>query len=321
MSFQLPAPSGVTFNLLSTQAPLPLAPLDFAGASNGATGPFSQGMTAGVSQNLNILASKIQTVTQGGCGGFGVLNGLDLTAGTGLVVNISAGSALVGDVLDYGGGSLVLPSSQISYVWLTSTGVPAFSNLLAPPSGAVCFLGTVVTNGSAISSVDYSNRIFLQDGMRVRQTADLFAPADQPPSRCRVLTWTLNGSYFWDGTRHVSFASSGYQQPYAASQMTIASNLALTPQSSNLQWIIPQSASTVILPLVSDVPVGGWYKIVNAGDPSLPAQDFAISVLPASGQPAIASLNPGQSALFTVQPSSSGSGPRWPSSVTVQTGA
>ena len=84
MSFQLPAPSGVTFNLLSTQAPLPLAPLNFAGASNGATGSFSQGMTAGVSQNLNILASKMQTVTQGGCGGFGVLNGLDLSAGTGL---------------------------------------------------------------------------------------------------------------------------------------------------------------------------------------------------------------------------------------------
>lgn len=320
MPNQLPAPDGVTFNLLATQAPLPLAPASFTGATSGGSGPFTQGMTAGVSTQLNILAAKVQTLSQGGAGGYGVLKGLDLAAGSGLLIQVSAGSASVGDMLDYGGGSIALPASQTSFLWLTSTGMPAFAATTTPPSGGIVYLGAVSTGSSTITGVDYSGRVWLMDGARVRQTADAFTPGDAPPATARVFTLTQNGMYFWNGLSHVLQAASGTQNPGSAMAQTLLANWPLTPQSANLQWLIAEAAVDVILPAAGAMPLGGWFKIVNAGDASIPAQDFALSVVTAVGQPPLVTLNPGQSVVISVQPSASGSGPKWPPTATAQTG-
>lgn len=319
MTNQIPAPSGVTFNLLSTQCPLPTVPVSVIGASNGSTGPFTQGMTAGVSSQLNILAAKIQTLSQGGSGGFGVLKGLELSIGSGLAANLSAGTAALGDILDYGGGVVSLPPGQTSFIWLTAAGSPTFGANLNPPNGAVTYLGAVTTNATSITGIDYSGRIYLWDGMRVRQTADPFAPGDQPPINARVFTLTQNGMYLWNGFSHGLILANNQQFAGPVTTQTILANWTLTGQSGNTQWLIAEAACDVVLPAPSSMLPGSWFKIVNGGDPTLPAQNYNLTVVTALGQTPVATVAPGQSVTISLQPPSGGSGLRWPTTATVQT--
>lgn len=314
MITQLPIPAGVTLGLLATQTPLPLASPLIEGAGTGATGPFAQGMTAGVSTALNRLASKVRTLAEAGSGGLGVLKGLDLSIGTGLTVEVSPGSACAGDIVDFAGGSLAIAASTTTWIWLTADATLAFSGSpTSLPTGGLCFLGSVTASASSVTGIDYSGRVFVVDGMRIRQTADPFAPGDAPPAGARIVTVTKNGAYLWTGLAHAQLADSGHQTPKPTAQQTLAADLTLDPQSSNLQWLVADGGDRqVILPSAGSMPVGGWFQIVNAGDGSLSAQNHGLKVVSASGALPYVTLTPGQSAMIRVQPPAGGAGAAWP---------
>lgn len=317
MNSYLPIPSGAVIALTASQTPAPLAPAAIEGAGSGSYGPFNQGMTAGVSVALNQACSKIRTLARAGAGGLGVLSGLDIAAGTGLTVSVSAGAASAGDIISFAGSTLPIPASSNSWIWLTSGGVLAFSaSAGAVPTDGVCFLGSVTASSASVTGIDYSGRVFIQDGMRIRQTADPFAPGDLLSPAARVVTITQNGSYWWNGLEHVPMTALGRHQTSSFNRHILAADLTLTGQSPNMQWLTASGASRqVTLPEAASMADGGWFEVVNAGDASVPSQNYSVEVHSPSGGSPLVTLAPGHSAQFRIQPPSSGGSPSWPASV------
>jgi hypothetical protein len=91
--------------------------------------------------------------------GRGVCSGLDLSAGTGLSLNISDGVLNSRSVVSLSNiGKFTCPASATSYVWISETGVVSTTTTPTYPGGNVVCLGKVVTSGSAITSVSEEGR-------------------------------------------------------------------------------------------------------------------------------------------------------------------
>lgn len=93
----------------------------------------------------------------------GVAPGYYPTPGTGLVLNISAGTSFCGGaIVTYAGGTLTLTASSTNYVYLNtaSSCAPAFNT--TGFTGAIIPLATVVTGSSAITSVTDDRNMFFE---------------------------------------------------------------------------------------------------------------------------------------------------------------
>lgn len=138
-------------------------------------------------------------------GGFGVLDGLTLSVSSGLTLAIAAGHALIMGVVEYPGGTSVLPDNTAHvYLWLKVDGTIEARTATTPASSSGICIGTCKTLAGVISNIDYAGVTFLMGGMPTRWTADLSKPADSPSSGFVFLTKTLGGDFLWDGDRYVS---------------------------------------------------------------------------------------------------------------------
>ncbi len=163
---------------------------------------FSTGMTTVTSAGLNKNTAFSELLGRYGAGQWGVGYGLDVTAGTGLLVNVAAGHAMIDWPIEKSTAfTVVVPdSSPRAWVWLKQDGTTTDqNNTTAKPSGNCVLLGSCVTSGGAVTSVDSSGVVYLQSGMPWRQTADTGGPSDTPDSTVRLYTKTLAGLFFWDG--------------------------------------------------------------------------------------------------------------------------
>jgi|GEM_PF-3617575 len=308
----------ITTLLKSNQIPAPLSPTTISGVGNGASGPFALGMTAGVSNLLNQLVSKVQTLSQSGACGYGIAFGLDLSGGAGLTLNCSPGTALVGDVVTQSSAiSAVLPDGLSSFIWMTGTGALAWNqDHTQPPTGGVVFLGTVTTSAGLIAAIDYSGRVTTSDGMRFRSTGDSFAPVDQLPSNSRVFTKTQIGTYFWDGTAHQAVVSASNQHLISSRQTTLNADKSLLISDANLQWFTASGASrNVSLPDPSLTPIGLRFTIVNAGDATISTQNYNLILKDFAGN-SLATIPPGNQVQAQISTPKSGYSSTWPITLT-----
>lgn len=200
--------------MTSTQVPLPQVITSFnwlvdAATASGVTNPtsssFNAGETSGRAAKHNRNALQLDLASSYGSGGIGVKHGLVPSAGSGLTVNISAGGAVIGGIIQAKNGftGKVVNASTTNFIWLKQDGtIEVVDGSITPPSGACCYLGAAVTDGSGVTSVDLSGVVYLRNGVAYREVTDTEDPADSPPATWLGITKTAGGEYLWGGTAY-----------------------------------------------------------------------------------------------------------------------
>jgi hypothetical protein len=153
------------------------------------------------SSKFNQNAALLDIIAQVGGGVIAVVSGLDLTAGTGLTLNIAAGTALINGVIQLKNAtSIAITDNSTRYIWFKSNGTfEATSTTTPPASMPSVFVGIVVTSAGAITKVDKSGVVYFKSGSLIRETNDTTAPTGSVDSSIIILTKTLAGTYIWDG--------------------------------------------------------------------------------------------------------------------------
>lgn len=199
--------------LLATQVPIPVVNttlnlLEDAENTTGINGAnvlkvLVQGTTS-LSAKWNRNALAVELIGRLGCGTYCILNGLTISTGTGLSLGVAAGQAAIDGVVEIDTATTyTVPASQAYIgIWLKQDGTLTHSLTTTPPSGGKCYLGSCVTSGSAITSVDFSGVLYSRGAIAVRTTADTGVPGDSPAASLVFITYTAAGAYIWNGTSY-----------------------------------------------------------------------------------------------------------------------
>lgn len=172
------------------------------------TGPAA---SIGLVDLLNADQVRGNLLGRYGGGGYAVWQGLDLSDGGGLTLNVSAGQAGAdGPAEKTAAATLALTDNVLNRVWISRLGVlsavtSASASPLAPPDTATqwVYLGAANCASGVITVIDYSGRVSqLQGSLMWRRTADAGEPGDTPAATVRFLTRTVGGLYLWDGTAY-----------------------------------------------------------------------------------------------------------------------
>lgn len=165
-----------------------------------------------VAEKFGINASHLDNVGMaGGVWAHAVVYGFELSAGSGLTLNISAGGAGVGaSPTQAAAQTEALTDNADNYVWALQDGTitTVLDDPAAPAEDAV-YLGMVPVSGGVQGTPDYSGRVENRGGTLYRRTADVGAPTDTPPAGLLLVTETLGGLYLWAGTEYRSLSVSG----------------------------------------------------------------------------------------------------------------
>lgn len=163
--------------------------------------------------NKNALATEL--IGRRGCGVYCITNGLDLSHTSGLTVNVAAGQALIDGIVEISTATTyVVPDATARvYIWLKQDSTLTHATTTSPPTGGKVFLGSCVTAGGTVTSLDDSGVLRSYGGLAVRTTADTGTPGDTPPSSLVFLTKTSNGAYLWRGDSYaVAFTPTELQE-------------------------------------------------------------------------------------------------------------
>lgn len=202
--------------LTSTNIPLPKVNSTFLYLSNFYTdSPVGLKKAKGISKGdtlitapLNSNACYLDVLSCLGSGSIAVAHGLVISAGSGLSINITAGTAYInGPVQLATATTAVVNASTTNYIWIGDSGVITVVNgSITPPGSSYAYLGAAITDGSGVTSVDFSGVVYIKNGIAYREVGDTDQPLDTPPSDWRGFTKTVKTVYFWDGTSYYSFA-------------------------------------------------------------------------------------------------------------------
>lgn len=209
-----------TYLYTASQCPAPQVPASqfYAANATDSAGPVSAssiGTGAAGAQGLplrwNKNATRLDLTARWGGGAYAVLQGLELSEGSGLTLNVSAGQAALDGLAEVATATtLSLTDNVVNRIWLSRGGTlnkvtSASAAPLAPPDGATpwAYLGAVQVVSGSIVSVDYSGRLDLRQGnLAFRETADTGEPDDAPPAGVRFFNITEGGLYLWDGAAY-----------------------------------------------------------------------------------------------------------------------
>ena len=204
--------------LLASACPAVQQPTGFIGLAAAQSAPNSRnaetdGTSLFVSKALQPHAARLDILAaSGGANAHAILVGssggteCQLAAPSlGLMLRVRRGQCLIGTQAEVPADTtFAVPDNTTRvWVWLLITGVLSATVTTTPPSTACCLLGSCVTLGGNITSVDSSGVLYLQGGVLWRNTADAGAPTDSPPASVAGLK-TLNPfcTYEWDGVGH-----------------------------------------------------------------------------------------------------------------------
>ncbi len=155
-----------------------------------------------VSAALNQNSARVELLARYGCGGYGVMTGLDFVSASGLSATIGPGVALMDGPVELSTPkSITLPDHQAAiWVWLTAGGALTYAlDLLKPVTGVAIPLCCLSSSAGVVGGADVSGVIRTINGQLWRQTGDTGAPSDVPDAGMRLWTRTAAGIYFWDG--------------------------------------------------------------------------------------------------------------------------
>lgn len=200
------------------------------------------------SDKFNRNACELDNLGATGAGVIGVYSGLTLATSLTLTLTVAAGRAIIGGPVEAKAAltTNVTPSISRIHVWLRDDAtLITVNNSTTPPAGNVCYLGSCVSSGTAITSVDDSGRWQIRSNMLYRETADSLAPADSPASDMVFLTKTTGGLYLWDGNAYRKLVSDNVRQI----RSSIGAGLTLSAGATNY---IPIESATALIATEAD---------------------------------------------------------------------
>lgn len=222
-----------TYTFLASQVPPPQAISGALLFSNGETPLQTPGLVTGLNPDMAALVTQLaRTIdilhSYGGVG-LGILNGLEVSAGSGLTVAISSGQALISGAMTYPGGTKTVNASQATnFVWLLANGNITVETDLTVPAGPCVLLAVVSTSSSAVTQVDYSGRCYFDHGNMYRDIIG-GAPDDTPPSvRCFTRCVDFGHVYLSDGDAYHEFVHPSGQVASAVLIKALTSDFNLT---------------------------------------------------------------------------------------------
>lgn len=204
--------------LLASACPAPIVPTAITYATDNVP-PTSMAISSNsrgaiVTAFMNRDLARLDYLSRFASGMYCIGEGMAISAGAGLVMNIAAGVLVVDGLLwEMAADTVTLPANE-ARVWIwakrsapTSTNpasiVYDYSVTTAPPSGGLVLLGNCVTGASAITpaSEDTSGVIYSKGGQHWRYTGDTGGPSDTPNGGLRFYSQSGGGDWLWDGTR------------------------------------------------------------------------------------------------------------------------
>ena len=255
-----------TYLLNASACPPVVTPSSFAVNTIGigaayTTGPtslvsrgFNVGESAFLRAKLNSNAAVVDTLGRYGAGIYGVASGLLLSAGVGLLVSVSPGTALIdGPVEAAVQLSAAVPNATASaWVWLLRPAIgnpPTLWVSATPviPASPGVLLGNVTTAGGVVTGTDGSGVMQVVSGQGIRRTADAGMPTDTPPVDAAFHAVTAGGTFDWTGLSYAGGA--GYQTLITLT----GQSLTLTPGLNYLAGVTfapsaPVSSLTLVQP-------------------------------------------------------------------------
>lgn len=261
--------------LLSTQTatptptPAPVAIADATGTSTPGhtpTGVSAFTPSSFAASTMNKLLASMSIIGTSGGNGYGILTGIVVSESSGLTVAVTAGTAMLGAPVQIGATTYVLPASQSTIgLWLKADGTLTHTLTLTPPSGSPLLIAVCSTSGSAITMIDVGGVVRIRDGIRLRTTGDIGAPADTPAADVRVWTQTRTGLYLWDGIRHqrlgdegrtvvaisdsadttLSYAAASVRHLELTGTLTAGRNL-IVPLAKGYEWVIANGTGQTV---------------------------------------------------------------------------
>lgn len=294
MPISTPTTPTVDETVLPTPPPAPTPPV-ISGATDTTTSgitppditPFSAGVLTAAS--LNELVTYVNLASRAGAG-VGIMDGLGLSQTSGLVLNIAAGTAIIGAPIRLEASTYTVPVSQSTiFIWLKSDGTITHTLTSTPPSGNVVYLGWCASSSSAITSIDQSGLMRITDGVRWRMVAGYGKPADSPSSSTAFFLFNQGGAWFWNGSRYIPLGGP------AKDSVTIALmdvNTTLTDAQSRAEVIEFGGTLTATRTItVSPIPRGQWTFINGTGQSLTFKTSTGASITIAAGKTAILRLD------------------------------
>jgi hypothetical protein len=170
---------------------------------------------------------------------FAVISGLAISAGTGLSLNVATGYALIDGVLEVAAQAYVVPASQARvWIWVKQDKTVVHTLTATAPSAKSLYIGSVVTSGSAITSVDSVDGVqCLKGGIVYRATSDTGIPDASGPSGQVMVAKTLGGTFLWNGAAWCVLQKTGIVYTDASSVFSLSSTTQgfLAPRMTGIQ--------------------------------------------------------------------------------------
>jgi len=208
MPIVTPTPAGADLATTPTVTPPPAPPLIAsiavdAVSSSVHAGTISTGILASdLTPVTNDHAARLDITAQAVNGVYAIVNGLSLSAGTGLTLLIDGGQALMQGVVEVTSQAKTMAVSVDNWVWLLPNGTISSGASGYVPSPAGLFLGVVTCDATEITAIDYTSVFYMHGGLPMRHSGDDFLPTDTPTAACVHLVKTLGGTFLWDGVRY-----------------------------------------------------------------------------------------------------------------------
>ncbi|MBS1703580.1 MAG: hypothetical protein JST12_18085 [Armatimonadetes bacterium] len=156
-----------------------------------------------LSKDVNDHAVRLDIMGRGGSSA-GIVRGLDLSGDTtSLTLTVAAGQAYAPALLEVDAQTTTMTASATNQVWLLSNGTIASGTGGYVPGSYGIFLGTVTTDGTGITAIDFSGVFYFSGGLPWRASADGFRPTDSPTCPFMFLARTFGGFWLWDGSRYL----------------------------------------------------------------------------------------------------------------------
>lgn len=164
--------------------------------------------------------------------GRGVLSGLGVTAGSGLTLNIAAGTMWANGLVTLDARTATCPNNATNYVWIDSEGLVTFTATSTDIGGEAVCLGQVVTSAGAIVSVTDAGRVDLARFDTLR-------------------SWSLGGDVV---TVDLLTRSIGLQGGVELPIRAVSVDITVAPDDYTLVVNSSVAARTITLPPASDAP-------------------------------------------------------------------
>lgn len=166
---------------------------------------------------LNEMGTRSDLVARYGGGGYGVIpgpagTGCNLSAGSGLTLNIAAGAVMMDGTIPVSAQSVTL-TDEINtpgvWIWISQAGAIVQSNDdPTPPAGAHVLLGLATTTGGSITGVDFSGVVYWLGALGgQRFTTDTATPGDTPPANISFIHHGTGKLWIWEGADYWQISS------------------------------------------------------------------------------------------------------------------